>query len=67
MKLYVWQEIWGKLYMGCKKSKNNKGKEDIKNISKSDEFQLSLLNLQVKVILIYMISTIFLVYGVLQG
>ncbi|WP_196000625.1 hypothetical protein [Clostridium sp. 1001271B_151109_B4] len=53
--------------MGCKKSKNNKGKEDIKNISKSDEFQLSLLNLQVKVILIYMISTIFLFYGVLQS
>ena len=53
--------------MGCKKTKNDHGKDRIKNISKSDEFQLLLLNLQVKVILIYMISTIFLFFGVLQS
>lgn len=52
--------------MGCKRAKNKKDKEQIKNISKSDEFQLSLLNLQVKIILIYMISNIFLFGGTLQ-
>lgn len=53
--------------MGCKRAKNKKDKEQIKNISKSDEFQLSLLNLQVKIILIYMISNIFLFGGTLQS
>lgn len=53
--------------MGCKRGKNKKDKEQIKNISKSDEFQLSLLNLQVKIILIYMISNIFLFGGTLQS
>ena len=48
-------------------TKNKKDKEQIKNISKSDEFQLSLLNLQVKIILIYMISNIFLFGGTLQS
>lgn len=53
--------------MGCKRAKNKKDKEQIKNISKSNEFQLSLLNLQVKIILIYMISNIFLFGGTLQS
>lgn len=49
--------------MANKSSENKKRKKNIKDISKYDEFELLLLNLQVKIILIYMISDVFLVSG----
>ena len=45
--------------MGCKRAKNKKDKEQIKNISKSDEFQLSLLNLSIATLLMNK-----LIYGI---
>ena len=53
--------------MANKSSENKKNKKDIKDISKYDEFELSLLNLQVKIILIYMISDLFLASGTFES
>lgn len=52
--------------MSHKFSKSKKEKKEVKYISKYDEFELLLLNLQVKIILIYMISDVLLVSGIFE-
>lgn len=47
--------------------KSSKSKKEVKSISKYDEFELSLLNLQVYIILIYMISDALLVSAMFES
>ncbi len=48
-------------------SKNKDKKDSFKHISEYDKRELSLLNLQVKIVLIYMISDIFLFEGTIES